>query len=605
LRTLKRRALIRLVPGQTFECLHDRVREHVLESLSASRARAGHLALAVAASQARELDSEFLARHYHGAGRLADAAQHAELAGDRAFAALALDHAARSYALALSCRAGDEPRALRIKHADAIASTGRCSEAAPLYLAAAGSGDSDEAILLRTRAAQMHFQAGERALGGAVLAPLLRAMGLRPARHPLQLFVWVYARMQYVRLLVRLPWLRARLPSRSQRLHAEVSFRLSQTLHTIDSALVTQLVVHMLPVALRDASPDRRALALAHYAALSATLGMDTRARQDALLSEAAPLSERATARETAIWVLFLRGVVELNRGQFPESLRCLESAWRSLDEGFLESHWLRRELLVGQCSMLALIGGFRELARMESRLHELSRYHDNAWQEAHLRQQLCFLWLAQGKPERVRSELSAYRLAERAEDVLQSDAFVVWASVHHQLYVGDPRAARAELERRWQLLESAGYTRFEPWSTGFRFLRGTIALALLAAGGGEREARIVRSCRAQLRKTRIPFAVGARSLLAAGLSHASGQLTAAGEQYGSAADAFEACGMAGYGAAARLRQAQLDPSRRAFQRAQRWFVENDVADAEAWVRMYAPVRPGGIPGGRRADERG
>src|SRR5262249_44587350 len=89
--TLKQRALIRAVPGQAYECLHDRVRELVIERLPAPRKRAGHRALADVASAERDGDPEFLAHHYHAAGCLAEAAQYAELAGDRAFGALALE----------------------------------------------------------------------------------------------------------------------------------------------------------------------------------------------------------------------------------------------------------------------------------------------------------------------------------------------------------------------------------------------------------------------------------------------------------------------------------------------------------------------------------
>jgi hypothetical protein len=262
-----------------------------------------------------------------------------------------------------------------------------------------------------------------------------------------------------------------------------------------------------------------------------------------------------------------------------------------AIDDGDIESHWLRRELLVGYCAILALTGEFRQMAEIASGPRLLTRYSDNVFQESHLRLKLGFLWLASGDSDKVRVELCTHRPPERAEDMDQIAAYAIWLRVHLFLFLGDGRAAGAELDARWALLQETGYTRFEPWSTGLSLLRATAALSCLRMGHNAYDARLLHTCRRRLSRSAGPFAAAGVLLVDAGALHLRGQRAAAASLYGSAANAFEAASMNGHAAAARARQAELMGGDRVqAERAQVWFRDNDIADPAAWVRMYAPI---------------
>ncbi|HEX4339732.1 MAG TPA: protein kinase [Polyangiaceae bacterium] len=591
LAVLRQMALIRVVPGHAFECLHDRVREVVIEQIREPRRVAGHLALAQAASRASNADAEFLAHHYRGAGRLSEAAEHAEIAGDRAFAALALERAVRLYTLALSFASGRRPAALLVKLADAIASTSGCAEAAPLYLEASQSEAIGEATWLRARAAQMYFQAGDRARGVTVMRPLMRAMGLRPPRTRFGLPLRAQLCLLQVRVTWRMKWPHRRRLSSTEALHVEVCLNLAQVLHVIDPLLASVLTIHVLRDALSDDSVGRRARALAHYALLLVGLRPNARAHLDEVLHEASRLALRATEPDTKHWMLFLRSIVAVNRVEFVESTRLLQLLSQAIDDGYIESHWLRRELVVGYCATLALTGQFRQMAETVARMKTLTPYCANAFQESHMRLKLGFLWLASGDPARVGAELRAHAPPSRTEDVDEFAAYAIWVRVHLALFLGEGREAAAELDARWVLLKGAGYTRLEPWRTGFTLLRATAALSCLRTGHDAHHARIVHTCRGRLCRFAGPFAVAGVLLLDAGLLHLHGQRAAAASVYGSAADAFVAAAMYGYAAAARMRGAELtEDGPVPAGRTPAWFRENDIADPAAWVRMYAPI---------------
>jgi hypothetical protein len=594
LSALKHMALIRSVPGQALECLHDRVRELVVEQLPDLRRTARHLALAQAAEQCAERDPEFLAFHYRGAGRLSDAALHAQVAGDRAFAAFAFENAVRLYTLALRCLEGSRPPLLLEKLADANASTGRCGQAAPLYLEASQSAKLEKVTALRLRAAQTYFQAGDRAQGWAVTDLLLRSAGVRPARTPIGKFVSAYTRLLWLRTTWRLDLARRRGGSSpAERLRADICFTLGQSLHTIDPPLATLLILHMLPSALRDESEGRRARALAYYAAFLAMLHLGSRSHQDQLFDRASELAARSTEPDTRHWVLFLRTITAHNRTQFAQALRWIQLTSRDVDDRCIESRWLRDELILGTCAMLVLTGRLQELTPHAQQLERLTFDSGNVLHYRHMRAQLCFLWLAQGAPDKVRHEVLQHPPPERAEDMGQVDAFNIWLHVHLHLFSGDNQAAFAEIEARWPLLKAVGYPSLDPWATGLHLVRATAALACLGSQSERAANRCVRASLNRLRRHPGPFATPAARLIEAGLLHARGDLTAAAPAYGVAADAFESASMLGYAAAARSRQAELTGGRRAETlraRAEHWFSAQQILDARAWVRMHAPV---------------
>ena len=109
LASLRSARLIRCI-GQTqqdeIETYHDRIRETVVAHLSPDRLRWHHERLALVLATAGPVDPEILAGHLRGAGDLRRACEYYSRGADQAAAALAFDHAARLYRIALELHQG-------------------------------------------------------------------------------------------------------------------------------------------------------------------------------------------------------------------------------------------------------------------------------------------------------------------------------------------------------------------------------------------------------------------------------------------------------------------------------------------------------------------
>src|SRR5262249_37734977 len=126
LASLRTARLVRLI-GQSFEdqieTYHDRIRETVVAHLPPEQLRWHHQRLALILPSAGPIDPEILAGHHRGAGERARASAYYARGADQAAAALAFDHAARLYRIAIELDDGADERArpLRRKLADALA----------------------------------------------------------------------------------------------------------------------------------------------------------------------------------------------------------------------------------------------------------------------------------------------------------------------------------------------------------------------------------------------------------------------------------------------------------------------------------------------------
>src|SRR5439155_1314733 len=120
------------------------------------------------------------------AGNRDRAAVYAASAADKAFAALAFDRAALLYerALELTSRGPVDLSPLRARLGDALASAGRCPAAAQAYLAAAGTGASEDALQYQRRAAEQLLISGHLDAGLEVIRTVLRSVGLELAPTP-------------------------------------------------------------------------------------------------------------------------------------------------------------------------------------------------------------------------------------------------------------------------------------------------------------------------------------------------------------------------------------------------------------------------------------
>jgi hypothetical protein len=604
LTALKQTGLLRSVPSaqHALECFHDRVREIVTATLPPARKAQQHAVLAEAAARGPEPDGEFLAHHFHGAGQLEHAAHHAELAGDRSLSAIALENAVRHYAMALSCLPGRRSPALVEKLGNAISATGRCAEAAPLFLEAAalhsalqqtqGQEAASKSLRLQRRAAQMWIQSGRMDQANAVIDPLLRVVGVRRPRTKLGILIAAHLAVFRLRLGRQLKRTPPRALDASERLRNELCFTLGQALTLADRPLAAALILRMLPSALRDPASDHRAGALASYATMMVMLGHGSQQHQDELFDRALELAHAYGDPETLAWVLFQRAVSENHRSRFACCLLWAEQISHAIDRRLIDSGWVRDELVHGKCSQLVLTGRLSEIGAIAPAAMERAARPGNALQRSMVHLHYCFFRLARDETDQVDATLREASQSMASDDVYAFDAFVVWTRAHHRLYAGQSQLARDELETYWPRFVRAGHAHFQPWAIALLLLRATVTLAHASQEGSRASLRTVRSCIARLRRFRQVFALPARLVSEAGLAHLEGKRVLARDRYREAADAFEALSMAGYAAAARAREAELSgehgPAVRA--RAEAWFGRERVANPARWIRMYCPI---------------
>ncbi len=183
LASLRSARLIRCI-GQTqqdeIETYHDRIRETVVAHLSPDALRWHHERLALVLATAGPVDPEVLAGHLRGAGDFVRACEYYSRGADQASAALAFDHAARLYRIALELHqgTGDQPRLLWKKLGDALANAGRGAEAAQAYLKAAEAATAAETLELKRLASTQLLISGHVEEGLALLRTLLGPLGM-------------------------------------------------------------------------------------------------------------------------------------------------------------------------------------------------------------------------------------------------------------------------------------------------------------------------------------------------------------------------------------------------------------------------------------------
>ncbi len=191
LASLRSARLIRCLgqaPNEEVEIYHDRIRETVVAHLSSESVRWNHERLALALLNSGSVDPEILAAHYRGAGQTERAFEYYTLAADQAAAALAFDHAARLYRVALELHSGTAAQAgaLWRKLGDALANAGRAGEAAQVYGKAAETATPAETLELKRLESTQLLLSGHVEDGLALLRTLLGPLGLSmplTARH--------------------------------------------------------------------------------------------------------------------------------------------------------------------------------------------------------------------------------------------------------------------------------------------------------------------------------------------------------------------------------------------------------------------------------------
>jgi eukaryotic-like serine/threonine-protein kinase len=576
------------------EPYHQRLAEAIEASTSPENAILYHRTLARTVAGSSELDPEFVAHHFERAGELDEAGRFAELAGDRALAGLALEHASQSYAQALRCHSGARPSSLVAKLADTLAYIGRCAEAAPLYLEAANSLGS-AGSLLRVHAAEMYMRMGEQPRGDAAAKPIFRDVGVH---YP---STYVGAKLAFfsalLHLKVRMLW-----PARSNtRLSTDESqrvdmcFELGRVLALIGSPIPTALLLKSLLIALEGGSDAQLARGIASYAWVLTALSSGSAEYRDQLLETASDLAMRSGDADARAWVLFCRAICASSRSELRLSCKLAGEASQWIAERCADSGWLLTEIESGPLTNLFLMGSLQALDVAAAGALERARKQGNRFHADVTLAHQAIVWLAREERERSSCAIKQVLASWEPNNFCRAPALAAAMLMYSLLYRGDSVAAATVGRRYARRYRRYGYLSINAWAHNLIALYGTISLACAFRTRSRRRRREVRAAIARLTGRPLSESCCASplaDLLAGGLARLGGNRDAAVACYLRAALRFDELDMCSHAAAARVRLAELLPiaqARDIRRQADAWAEREGIHDLDAWARLYAP----------------
>jgi hypothetical protein len=593
-------SLVRTVgaDGALLAPYHDRVREAVAGSLSPTRTRALHASLAAAWESVPDAEPEVLLMHHRLAGALAEAARYAAVAAGRASEALAFDHAARLYRLALTL---DPPgpadqRRLQCGLARALADAGRGAESAAAWLAAADGAAPAEQLERRRLAAEQYLRAGYIDEGLAVAARVLDAVGVTLPPTP-------------GRGLLRLLMHRAQLWSRglefAERAAAECDpaelarfdacWSVATGLSIIDTTRAAGLQSYSLLLALDLGEPSRVARALAMEVGFSSTDGLAARERTAGLVERSRGLARRVGDAAATALAEVMAGLAAWCEGRWAEAREVTGHALALLDDGCAGVSWERGTATIMQLDALFYLGEWAALSdRVPPMLAEAQERGDLYTATlGHVRFE-CFAGLIADDPAR-----SARALARARQWSNAAFHTIHLVELHETtevaLYRGSSVEAWEGLLASWGALERSMLLQVQAFRVQMRFLRARAALAASAAareGRGGRRLREAAGDAARLEGERAPWSDALALLVRAGVAAREGDRARAAAALDAAARGFDGAAMRMHAAVARRQRGALlggAAGAELVEEAERWMTAQRVARPEGIAALLAP----------------
>ena len=571
---------------------HDRVREAVAGSLSPTRTRALHASLAAAWESAPGAEPEVLLTHHRLAGSLAEAARYAAVAAARASDALAFDHAARLYRLALSLDPPGAPERRRLQFglARALADAGRGAESGAAYLSSADDAAPAEQLERRRLAAEQLLRAGYIDEGLAVATRVLEAVGVTLPATP-------------GRGLLRLLMHRARLWTRGldfaerpaaqcdpdELARFDACWSVATGLAIVDTTRAAALQSYSLLLALDLGEPSRVARALATEVGFSSTDGLGAQARTAVLVERSRGLARRVGDANAAALAEVMAGLAAWCEGRWPDVRALTGEALAQLDAGCNGVSWERGTATILHLDALFYLGGWAELAERVAPMIAEAQERGDLYTAtvAHIRFE-CFAGLIADDP--ARSTRALARARQWSNAAFHSIHLVeLHETTEVALYRGAAAEAWGGLTAAWGELERSMLLQVQAFRVQMRFLRARAALAASAAareGRGGRRLREARSDAERLEGERTPWSDALALLVRAGVAAREGDRGRELASLDAAARGFDGAAMGMHAAVARRQRGLLlgGVSGAAL-----------VTEAEQWMTAQRVARPEGI----------
>jgi len=615
---LERRSLLRAATSaglRRVEVYHDRIREAVVDGLSGDRRRQCHLDLAEALAAQPDADPLDLFTHYGEAGVADRAGRYAEVAADRAAAALAFELAAALYRSALELQGASADRlSLERRRAEALANGGFPAEAGALFETVAERIATEtpaaaEVEALRRQAAEQYLRGGQVERGSELIRAVLAAHGVWvPRSGP---GAWLRSLGARARLFVRGTRFTPRQPAE---VAPAVLARLdaywvgAYALGFLDPIVADGIGARFLFEALAVGEESRVQWAIAYEATQEASLGRLFRRRVERLLALSAQLATGTGARYDRVQHQRAVGMAAYFLGDWPAAAVACDDAVRLCRDGCPGATWEAVTLEAFCVTALAQMGRLPELLPRWSAAMADADTRGDAYAAACFRMGIPALaWLVQDRAEHGREMAEAAVARWPATPFLVQHYLHLIATVQADLYLGDPWRAWRRLSTAWPRLRRAQILVVAITRAELHGLRARVALAAASAPAGARgdvvppdpawpKARLLAQAAADARRVDrvgLPAARAVARFLRAGVAAVGGEVEAAVAALQAAQDGFAATHMGLHAAAARWLACRLRggaEGARQSAEALAWLHGGQVVAPQSLLRVYCPT---------------
>ena len=582
------------------EPYHDRVRQAVVANLDADERQACHRLLARALEE-DDVAPEVVALHWLDAGDAAKAAHYFALGAPRAEEALAFEHAAKLYRIALRLTP-ETPLRLVLQEAlgAALSNAGHSADAARAYLSAALDADGTRAMDLQQLAAEQLLRCGQIDDGLRAVSTVLASFGITFAKTPRRALASLLLRRARIRLRGFGFVERAEKDVPPEQLRRiDLCFSVSIGLAVVDTIRGTDFQTRNLLYALEAGEPRRIARALALEASLVSTAGSKSRTRTAELLKRAFDLAHRLNDDPYLLgWATVAQGFAgflegrwktghdRLRRGELLFRERCHGVAWE-VANAQLFSGWA-----------LFYLGRIDELSRRLPEYVREARERGDLYAETSLLTRMDHVTGLAADDAQLPHKVVAEALARWSHrQFLVQHYYALFSESQAELYDGRGVDALRNLDEKLPLVEASLATRVQLIRVELAHVRARAALQAAAGTNRERSgylARVERDAR-RLDVEHVPWATALATLVRAGLSVQRGAIDDAVDYLERAITQFDESDMALYAACARRRLGALrggDAGRALIDGADAFMSAQKIVSPRRFAALLAPGFP-------------
>jgi tetratricopeptide (TPR) repeat protein len=573
---------------------HDRVREAVVEQMSAQSRKAAHLRLALVL-EARSGDPEVLSTHFQRAGELQRAASYAFTAAERAAIALAFNHAAKLYRFAIDVDGIDNaPVARVIDLANALGNAGRSAEAADYYLRAATSVGANEALELRRRASEHQLRSGHVEEGLRVIGEVLASVGMTMPSNPRRAVLGILFR----RLMLLIRGLRYR-ERKEQELPVDLALRVDVCwaatigLLRIDNIRAAYFQALHLWSALALGDPYRVARALSVEAGLSSIHGGRGKARIDKLLDKSDRHARSLRHPHIEGLTTLAHAACSFYLGRFRDTVRFADDADRILRERCTAVTW---EIDTAQNIAISALHYLGELSDLARRIPPLLREAEDrgdhyAATELVVGRPTLF-WLASDDAGGAK-ELVTFLMQRWFVQSFHIQHFKeMFSRAQIDLYQGRFEDAHRRIEERWPALAASMNLRIQFVKIEALHLRARCAVALAGKSGDRKLLAAAERDAKRIYAERMAWALPLAESIRAGVAAVRGDVDTSRALYDNAVRNFEKVEMSLFAATARRRLGEVtggDAGRELIAAADEWMRARGVKIPERLAHVLTP----------------